>query len=133
MRGSYQTKQRKQVWDYLAEHPDQSLSTKEIHSVFQQNDAPVGLATIYRHLEQLTQDGKAKKVVTNDGAGIRFQYVPEATTPEVFYLKCDRCGTLTQMDCELLYEVADHMNEKHGFQLDTTKSVLYGRCQSCKP
>lgn len=132
MRGSYQTKHRKQILDYLAGHPGQSVSAKEIHAACQQNEIPVGLATIYRQLEQLMQEGKVKKVVTSDGAGIRFQYAPDSTTPDAFYLKCDRCGELTQMDCGLLHEVADHMNAEHGFQIDAAKSVLYGRCQSCK-
>lgn len=132
MRSAYQTKQRRQIWDYLAEHPDQSHSPKELFSAFQQSGTPVSLATIYRHLEQLSQDGKAKRIVTSDGVGIRFQHAPQAPALDGFYLKCDCCGGLTQMDCSLLHEVASHMNAEHGFELDTTKSVLYGRCQSCK-
>jgi len=133
MRGSYQTKQRKQILEYLAGHPGQSVPAKEIHAVCQQNGTPISLAIIYRQLEHLMQESKIKKVVTSDGAGIQSQYVAEAAALDAFYLKCDRCGKLAQMDCGLLHEVADHMGTEHGFLINAAKSVLYGRCRSCKP
>lgn len=133
MRGPYQTKQRKWILNYLAEHSDHMISAKEIQLACRENEMAVGLATIYRQLEHLIEMHKVKRIITADNKGARFQYVNENDAlTNTFYLKCDACGKLMQMDCGLLNEAALHMDTAHDFRINMTKSILYGRCKSCK-
>ncbi|MDR2932917.1 MAG: transcriptional repressor [Oscillospiraceae bacterium] len=127
----YQTKQKGIILTYLSEHAEQAFSAREILLSCKQKGTPVGLATIYRHLECLVRENKVKKVTTDNSAGLRYQFLSPAARGDAFFLKCDCCGKITSAECGLLDEMATHMNRAHGFKLDTARSVLYGRCREC--
>lgn len=131
MAGVYQTKQKDIILKCLSELPSQPFSAKDIYSVCKQNKTPVGLATIYRQLDCLIGEGKIKKIVADDNKGMHFQFLDTAAHSDAFFLKCDQCGEITNAECGLLDKMAVHMSEEHGFQIDTTRSVLYGRCKKC--
>lgn len=132
MPGVYQTKQRELILNYLATHQEHSFSAKEIYSACKRKGCPVGLATVYRQIDGLVQEGRVKKVLAEDNRGVRFQYLKDLERPGVFYCKCDRCGKITHADCKLLDQIAIHLDQEHGFCVDTGRSVLYGRCNACK-
>lgn len=92
----------------------------------------VSLATIYRHLDYLVSIGTIKKIMPEGSEGMRFRYLEKESDKDAFFLKCDRCGKITHADCSILGKMATHMNSQHGFQIDTTKSVLYGYCKECQ-
>jgi len=130
MRGSYNTKQSQQILEYLQKNKS-SVSAKEIYASLGAQGMNIGLATIYRQLENLVRELKVKKIVTDEGS-MRFQFVEDFEATDSYFLKCDDCGTLIASNCHLLLEVSEHMSDEHGFQIDTGKSVLYGRCKNCR-
>lgn len=132
MRGHYQTKQYEIILDYLAQDAAKSATAKEINAACRAAGSTIGLATVYRQLEHLIKENKVKKIITEDGGATRFQFAAQGGQEAALYLKCNDCGELTPTDCKMLFNVFDHMGEEHGFQIDKTKSVLYGRCQRCK-
>lgn len=132
MQGTYQTKQRNMILTCLAIHQEESFSAKEIYRLCQEKHNVVSLATIYRHLDYLVSMGKIKKIMSEGSKEMRFRYLEKESDKDAFFLKCDRCGKITHADCHILGKMADHMNHQHGFQIDTTKSVLYGYCKECQ-
>lgn len=128
----YNTKQKNIILSCLAANSEKFLSAKEVFALCEQNETPVGLATIYRQLEGLAEQNMAKRIISADNSGARFQYIDQGEHKDSFFLKCDCCGKMTNADCGLLAEVSDHMSAKHGFQINTNRSVLYGRCKECK-
>jgi len=93
------------------------------------NGTPVGRSTAYRCLNALAAEGKARKF-TADDAPACYQLV-ENTCAEHFHFKCDSCGALLHVDCDLLSQIKTHMQAEHGFELDEKKLVYYGRCKQC--
>lgn len=132
MSGVYQTRQREAVLACLAAHRGRSLSVREIHSACKAGGAAVGVATIYRQLDCLVREGRAKKMTADDNRGLRFQHLEHAARRDAFYCKCECCGKITHADCALLEQVAAHMSREHGFRIDMARSVLYGRCGECE-
>lgn len=130
MRGTYHTKHSQQILEYL-QRIKTSVSAKEIYSHFAVSGKKIGIATIYRQLENLVKDDKVKKIVTDEGS-MRFQFVEKSGNTNSYYLKCDDCGTLIPSHCHMLLDVSEHMSQEHGFQIDMGKSVLYGRCKNCR-
>lgn len=124
MAGRYHTRQYESILEHLTGNPGTAFTAREISQSCQ-----TGLATVYRQLECLVAQQKARKITTADGA--RFQYMAEGAT-RWFYVRCDSCGTLTPISCSRLVETMSHLGEEHGFQIDTAKTVLHGRCQSCR-
>ena len=80
-------------------------------------------------IDKLIQDA-VKKIMTDAGKRIRFQYTDAPA--DGFYLKCDRCGKIIPAHCRLLEQTKAHMSAEHGFEIDSARSLLYGRCSACK-
>ena len=127
MHTGYETKQKGIILDRLAGRQGESFSPKELHALCAEKGTPVGLATVYRQLERLTESDNVKRLVDVHGS-VRYEYAQDGAS---FCLRCDICGRLTHADCSLLEEVAEHMSEEHGFRINTGRSVLYGRCREC--
>jgi Fur family ferric uptake transcriptional regulator len=130
MSGVYQTKQKKIIMEHLKARPDHSFSAKELHELCKACAASVGLATVYRQLAVLAEENRVKKIVTDAGRSVRFQYADAPA--DAFYLKCDRCGKVIPAHCSLLEQAKSHMRVEHGFEIDSARSLLYGRCSICK-
>lgn len=66
-RGSYNTRQRQAVLDYLAAHTDRYTSVDGVFEVLKSQGVEIGRSTIYRTLEALAGEGMASKVVAPRG------------------------------------------------------------------
>ncbi len=126
---SYNTKQRSQLLDYLANHKEKCFSAKEL---IKNEEIKLGEATIYRTLAKFVGDGTVKKFISPGSDGALYQY--NSDTDECsshFHLKCIACGELIHMECAMMQEITDHVRLHHGFVIDNSKSVLYGLCTIC--
>lgn len=95
-------------------------------------DYPIGLATIYRQLEKLVQDGLLRKYTLDGHAGACYQYVGSDTCAgEHYHLKCEGCGQLIHLDCHFVEDMQKHIQDEHGFTVNNNKTVLYGTCGKC--
>ena len=94
----------------------------------------VGQATVYRMIDRMAERGELRKYVIDGTTAACYQLVgtPDADCREHFHLKCERCGRLIHVECEELSRIAAHMREEHGFSVDSSKTVFYGICGSCK-
>ena len=67
MSNSYKTKQKDAVLKYMIDHKDTHVTVNQISDNFAENGTPVGVTTIYRHLEKLLEEGFIRKY-TVDGS-----------------------------------------------------------------
>ncbi|WP_456300466.1 Fur family transcriptional regulator [Syntrophaceticus schinkii] len=73
-RGSYKiTPQRQIILKTLLDNAEQHLSADELHFIVKQKDPEIGLATIYRTLEILTELDILHKIDFGDGC-IRYEF-----------------------------------------------------------
>ena len=99
---------------------------------FEKETAPIGKTTIYRYLDKLTDDGKLRKYLTDGVLGACYQFVGSENFIDAhLHLKCDSCGELLHLECKALDELERHISVKHVFQVNTMKTVLYGKCEDC--
>ena len=92
----------------------------------------VGKATVYRHLERLTESGQVRRFSPAEGASACYQYVGDRDDcKQHYHMVCSRCGRLFHLDCEQLSELSQHIREHHGFLLDCERTILYGVCADC--
>ena len=49
-----------------------------------------------------------------------------------YHLKCNTCGKLIHLDCEIMATFTTHMENEHGFAIDLERTLLYGICVDCK-
>ena len=90
---AYQTKQQQAVLHCLRARAEECISAAELSEDLRHEGLTVGLATVYRQLDRLTQQGLVHKVTTEEGA--LYQYCPQAgCRHDCFLLRCERCGRI---------------------------------------
>lgn len=129
---NYNTKQKERILSLLRENSSRHLAAGEISHYLQNQGTPVGIATIYRCLDVLTEEGIVRKYTIDNKTGACYQYIGEENKcKEHFHLKCVKCEKLFHVECDYLSELAGHILSHHGFYIDHTKTVLYGCCKDC--
>ena len=128
---TYKTKQKEAVLSYLQSLAGGHVSAKEIAEYLQECGMRVGLTTVYRQLDRLVEDGAARRYTTDSAAGAYYEYVGGAACSGHFHLKCDGCGMLIHMQCDFLVKAGEHISHEHNFEINTGKTVFYGKCEAC--
>lgn len=111
---------------HAIEHAARPLSPQEILTDASQQVSQLGMATVYRNLKSLVDDG-ALKVVTLPGEGARY----EATSVAEHHHHHFQCTV-----CQRVFDVhacpgdIEHMAPK-GFTVERHELTLYGRCADC--
>lgn len=126
----YTTKQRLVILQALERWGDRPVAAPELAESLRQKGCPVGLATVYRQLDNLVESGLAHKVATDGGA--LYQYCSRQAEGEVCFLRrCHVCGRMEHLECPQLQELYHHLAERHGFQVDPRRTILTGVCRRC--
>ena len=131
--GGYKTRQKEQILRYLTEHEGEHVTAQELSRHLENEGTPVGTATIYRHLDALVSDGTLRKYTLDSRTCACYEYRrTESECKRHFHLKCTCCERLFHVHCEHLDGIEAHILEHHGFQIDQSKTVLYGLCAECR-
>lgn len=129
----YKTKQRVAMIDYFRQLNGRHVTAADIQQSMYDMDYSIGMATIYRQLDKLVQDGLLRKYMLDGHAGACYQYIGGSDgCDEHYHLKCEGCGRLIHLDCRLVNEMQQHIREEHGFTVNNSKTVLYGICSQCQ-
>lgn len=129
----YKTRQKEIILNLFLENKDKHLTAAEIVNHINKNDENIGTATVYRYLDKLVSNGVIRKYFLDDKTSACYQYIdPEHKCHEHFHLKCLVCGKLMHLDCDHMQTVSEHILAEHGFTVDNSRTVLYGRCKDCE-
>ena len=129
----YNTKQKENLLTYLIKNKEKHTNVQEISAFLSAEGTPVGVATIYRQLDRLVEQGLVRKYAFDGKTSACYQYIEdEEKCRSHFHLKCLSCGKLIHLDCEHLAELTQHIENEHGFSIDYLQTVFYGRCSDCK-
>ena len=128
----YNTKQKEKLVDFLINNKDKHTTVQEISAYLSTEGSPLGTATIYRQLDKLVESGVVRKFVIDGKTCACYQYIEnEHECREHFHLKCISCGKLIHLNCDHLMSINKHIEEHHGFIIDPSQTVFYGRCADC--
>ncbi|MCR5330807.1 MAG: transcriptional repressor [Lachnospiraceae bacterium] len=131
----YKTKQREELLEYLISVQGEHITVGDIRTYFERKGASIGVATIYRQLEKMVDEGLVTKYNIDAGSPACFEYVAgdeEHDRDVCFHCKCEKCGKLIHLHCEELEEMQGHLKNEHEFRLNPMRTVLYGICSDCE-
>lgn len=134
-KAQYQTKQRSDLLEYLEMMRGVHLTAAQIKAHFSEMGSTIGMATVYRHMDKLEQEGLVRKYTLGSGDSACYEYVGQGESQDCashFHCKCEQCGTLIHMECEELQSIQSHLMEHHGFKWNAGKTVFYGICDQCQ-
>lgn len=126
----YKTKQRQILIDFFKKNNNKQYSIKEITDSVSNND--IGKSTVYRLIDKMTEDGSIRRFRGINGKSVLYQYVGEQHECDShFHLKCVKCGLLVHLECDYMNSLNKHIEEHHKFEIDSSKTILYGLCSEC--
>ena len=129
----YKTRQSQLILDVLIQNRERHLAADEVAECLKKQGTAVGKATVYRQLDRLVEQNLVRRYHAGEGAGACYQYCGDDPDRNLHYhLKCVLCGTLFHVACATLDRIAAHVWNEHHFQVDSSQTVLYGRCQACQ-
>lgn len=129
----YKTAGRAKMLEYLIANRDGTVSAGDIGRHMEKQGCPVNMTTIYRYLDKLEKEGNVIRYVSEKGEKAVYQYATVGRNCRGhLHLKCTECGSVCHLDCGFMDEIANHVQNDHGFTLQCENSVIYGLCSSCK-
>lgn len=132
MKESYKTKQRDQILQSFQQRSDEHINADQLSDLLKKEGTTIGTATIYRTLDKLVTQGALRKFIADAGEKACYQYIDkEKGCADHYHLKCTECGSLIHLECDEVQLLAKHLLASHNFMIDTTRTVIYGTCQTC--
>ena len=135
VKGQYKTKHRGELLEYLETVAGKHITVNEICDYFKEKGSPIGVATVYRQLEKMVNEGLVSKYVIDPNGPACFEYNPaDGTEVErecCYHCKCEKCGKLIHLHCDEMEEIQQHLMEHHQFRLNAIRTVFYGICEQC--
>lgn len=121
----YNTKQKEVLLKFIKKQDHEFT----INDIYEGLNREVGLTTIYRFVDKLIKDGFISKIINNNVT--YYQYFEKCDEENHFYLKCNKCGATTHVDCDCINELSEHINKNHKFLLDKENIIINGLCNEC--
>jgi Fur family ferric uptake transcriptional regulator len=120
-----QTKQRDEIRHALKSRGD-FVSAQELHQQLLAGGSAVGLATVYRALGALAEDGQA------DSLNREGETVYRACDPgHHHHLVCRECGTTVEIHADEVEAWAQAVAKEHGFTKPQHIVDIFGVCRTC--
>lgn len=107
---------------------DDFTSAQELHAQLRASGETVGLATVYRTLQNLAGEGTVDVLRTDDGEAI---YRSCATSKHHHHLVCRNCGHTVEVEGPTVEQWADSVAAHHGFTEATHQIEIFGLCAQC--
>lgn len=126
-RGYRITPQRAVIIQALA-HTEGHQTAEEIYTRVHDQSSYINIATVYRTLEMLVNEGLACRSDLGDGQVV---YTPYQHGPHI-HLVCRQCGAVISAEPGLLEALDDALRQQHGFTADLGHISLPGLCAACR-
>lgn len=131
MRREYNTRQKREMLAFLEKHDLVSFSVDDLLLEMTEMGEKIGRSTVYRNLEQLSEQGRVRKYQNAQGV-VQYQHVQHSEAcRDHFHMMCKNCGKLFHVNCELMRQLSGHIYSHHHFKLDACETILVGLCADC--
>ena len=124
--GQRRTRQRAAISDLLSELQD-FRTAQQIHDLLRNNGEAVGLTTVYRTLQAMSDAGEVD-VIRHDGEAA---FRRCATTAHHHHLVCRSCGHAVEIFAPDVEQWADEVALKHDFRDIDHELEIFGLCNRC--
>lgn len=132
MQDHRQTKQQNFILSCLKQNSDKHLTILQIKNLLYKNNISVGTATLYRHLNKLSQLNMVRKFKLDGQSSACYQYIENYNVCyEHFHLICSKCSKTIHFQNKSLIELFQKINKNNSFKIDFPKTIFYGTCCNC--
>lgn len=123
-----QTRQRAEIVGLLA-GLEEFRSAQQVHDLLRAQGSTVGLATVYRAMQALSDSGDVDVLLTAEGESL---YRWCARKAHHHHLVCRECGAAVEIDGPSVEVWADAIAAEHDFSDISHTLELFGTCRACR-
>ncbi|MGP4060164.1 Fur family transcriptional regulator [Halobacillus litoralis] len=125
------TPQREATVRVLLENEEDHLSAEDVYLLVKEKAPEIGLATVYRTLELLSELKVVDKINFGDGVS-RYDLRKEGAEHFHHHLVCIECGSVEEIEEDLLEEVEKIVESQWKFQVKDHRLTFHGICSVCQ-
>lgn len=103
-------------------------SAQDLYADLRAEGSKIGLTTVYRALQALSDSGEVDVLRTDDGEAV---YRACATDTHHHHLVCRSCGRAVEIEGPAVERWALDVGTKHGFTNVTHTVEVFGTCPDC--
>lgn len=132
-RGLKVTRQRIMVLEAIASCPEEHLTAEEIFELVKVDCPEIGLATVYRTIQLLSELRLIDRISFDDGF-VRYEMGSAPNQKQKHHhhhLICMKCGKVISFQDDLLEELEAKIAVTTGFRVVDHEVKLYGYCVEC--
>ncbi|MGC4112227.1 MAG: transcriptional repressor [Nocardioides sp.] len=129
-RPTRRTSQGAAVRDALGEQ-DGFQSAQDIYASLRARGLRIGLSTVYRHLQSLTELGIADSIHTPDGE-TTYRLCGTAPAGHHHHVVCRVCGRAQEVEGRAIERWANESALRHGYTDVDHTIEIFGICPSCQ-
>jgi Fur family ferric uptake transcriptional regulator len=126
-KGKLYSKQREQILEIFLkteEHP----TINDLYDLVKKKYPKIGLATVYRTLEVISEAGLARKV--DLGSGIK-RYEHKYKHEHHDHLICEQCGRIIEVKSPEIEKLQARLAKSHKFSATRHRMEIFGLCKNC--
>ncbi|TMQ92907.1 transcriptional repressor [Actinomadura soli] len=105
-------------------------SAQDIHGELRRRGEGIGLTTVYRHLQVLSQDGTVDTLRDETG---ETRYRRCRTSAHHHHVTCRSCGHTVEVEGPAIERWAEHVAAEAGFTDINHTVEIFGLCPDCAP
>ncbi|CAD2077252.1 transcriptional repressor [Phocicoccus schoeneichii] len=125
------TPQREVTLKILLENKNSHLSAEDVFLRVKEEYPEIGLATVYRTLELLSDLQILEKMNFGDGVS-RYDFRKTGTKHFNHHLICVKCGKVQEVEDDLLSDVEKIIEHEYGFMVMDHRLTFHGVCRECQ-
>jgi len=125
------TPQREATVRVLLEHEVDHLSAEDVFMLVKDKSPDIGLATVYRTLELLSELHVVEKLNFGDGVA-RYDLRNENNRHHHHHLICMKCGSVEEIMEDMLLPLEDRLEKEYNFTVMDHRLDFHGVCRNCK-
>jgi Fur family transcriptional regulator, ferric uptake regulator len=126
-RGFRITPQREMIVEAIA-HQGNHINAEEVFTRIQERTHAVNIATVYRTLDLLVEQGLASRINLGEG---QVAYTTHQHGPHI-HLVCRQCGQVIDADQNLLLALSAQLTDEYQFAADLQHISVVGLCNDCQ-
>lgn len=128
------TTQRVTILEVLRDRPDRHMTVEEIYDCVKEQYPDIGLATVYRTIQLLSELHLIDKLNLDDGY-VRYEIGKKMGELESchhhHHLICLNCGVVSSFEDDLLDALEAKIRDNVGFEVVDHEVKLFGYCKEC--
>lgn len=124
------TGQRKTIVNYILDSGIKHFNGHDLYEMLQVSHPGIGMATVYRTLSLLEEEGIISKIYLGDDC-VRYEINDEDEIHGHHHLICSSCGKVIELKYDLLDDVEHKIYIETGFVVEDHEVKFIGKCKDC--